>query len=312
MQNFQNILFVSKGNVERTEALKQALWLANSTQVPIKILILCPEFSGAMSEYKEKFEQSIRDQFQSFITKICDELKIDNKQGQINIDIEYGSTPVIRIIRHVLRNQHDLVIKDVEAVEKGFKSIDMELLRKCPCAVWLCRPNVRANLQKGIHLAVAIDAESEEQSAHDLSLRLLKLSHSLADTYGEELNVVSCWDYELEDYLRHNLWVNMPEEKLQNLITEVQTKNHHALDSLIKESKISGKINIGHFKGLPDQVIPNYVLEKNIDLLIMGTVSRTGIQGFLIGNTAENVVQKINCSLLALKPNGFVSSVKAY
>ncbi len=312
MQNFQNILFVSKGNVEHTEALKQALWLANKAQTPIKILILCPEFPGAMDEYKEKFEQSIRDQFKGFVDKLCTELKIDNKQAHTNIEIEYGSTPVIRIIRHVLRDEHDLVIKDVEEVEKGFKSIDMELLRKCPCAVWLCRSNAHAKQHEGIHLAVAIDAESEEQSAHDLSLRLLKLSHSLAGTYGEELNVVSCWDYELEDYLRHNLWVNMPEEKLQNLITEVQTKNYRALDFLIKESKISGKVNIGHFKGLPDQVIPNYVSEKNIDLLIMGTVSRTGIQGFLIGNTAENVVQKINCSLLALKPNGFVSPVKAY
>lgn len=44
----------------------------------------------------------------------------------------------------------------------------------------------------------------------------------------------------------------------------------------------------------------------------MGTVARTGIPGFIIGNTAENILQKIDCSLLALKPLGFVSPVKAY
>jgi nucleotide-binding universal stress UspA family protein len=44
----------------------------------------------------------------------------------------------------------------------------------------------------------------------------------------------------------------------------------------------------------------------------MGTVARTGISGFIIGNTAENILQKIDCSLLALKPQGFVSPVKAY
>lgn len=32
----------------------------------------------------------------------------------------------------------------------------------------------------------------------------------------------------------------------------------------------------------------------------------------IIGNTAENILQKIDCSLLALKPLGFVSPVKAY
>lgn len=44
----------------------------------------------------------------------------------------------------------------------------------------------------------------------------------------------------------------------------------------------------------------------------MGTVARTGIPGFIIGNTAENTLREIRCSLLALKPNGFVSPVKAY
>jgi len=52
--------------------------------------------------------------------------------------------------------------------------------------------------------------------------------------------------------------------------------------------------------------------ETKIDILIMGTVARTGISGFIIGNTAENILQKIDCSLLALKPQGLVSPVKAY
>lgn len=41
-------------------------------------------------------------------------------------------------------------------------------------------------------------------------------------------------------------------------------------------------------------------------------VGRTGIPGFVIGNTAEDTLREIRCSLLALKPNGFVSPVKAY
>jgi len=44
----------------------------------------------------------------------------------------------------------------------------------------------------------------------------------------------------------------------------------------------------------------------------MGTVARTGISGFIIGNTAENILEEISCSLIALKPEGFVSPVKAY
>jgi nucleotide-binding universal stress UspA family protein len=55
--------------------------------------------------------------------------------------------------------------------------------------------------------------------------------------------------------------------------------------------------------------VPEFVAENNIDLVIMGTVARTGIAGFIIGNTAENILQSITCSLFAVKPEGFVSPV---
>ncbi|CSI61259.1 universal stress protein family 1 [Vibrio cholerae] len=64
---------------------------------------------------------------------------------------------------------------------------------------------------------------------------------------------------------------------------------------------------IHHLHGKPDELIPEWVTQENIDILVMGTLARTGIAGFVIGNTAENIVQSIECSLVALKPEGFVS-----
>jgi universal stress protein E len=43
--------------------------------------------------------------------------------------------------------------------------------------------------------------------------------------------------------------------------------------------------------------------------LVMGTMSRGGIPGLLIGNTAEKVLYRANCSVLTLKPDGFKSPV---
>jgi nucleotide-binding universal stress UspA family protein len=41
----------------------------------------------------------------------------------------------------------------------------------------------------------------------------------------------------------------------------------------------------------------------------MGTVARIGIPGLLIGNTAETILDQLDCSVLAVKPPGFVSPV---
>lgn len=56
-------------------------------------------------------------------------------------------------------------------------------------------------------------------------------------------------------------------------------------------------------------VIPELAKTLHADLVVMGTVARTGIAGWLIGNTAEAVLEQLQCSVLAVKPVGFISPV---
>ncbi len=63
-------------------------------------------------------------------------------------------------------------------------------------------------------------------------------------------------------------------------------------------------------KGRASKIIPTLALKLRVDLIVMGTVARTGISGLIIGNTAENVLRNIDCSVLAVKPPGFISPVK--
>ncbi len=51
-------------------------------------------------------------------------------------------------------------------------------------------------------------------------------------------------------------------------------------------------------------------LELKADIVVMGTVARTGISGFIIGNTAEAILSQIECSVVAVKPSGFVTPVR--
>ncbi len=63
-------------------------------------------------------------------------------------------------------------------------------------------------------------------------------------------------------------------------------------------------------KGSPETVLPEWVAEHDIDLIVMGTVARTGVAGLLIGNTAERVLPQVPCSIVALKPEGFRTPVE--
>lgn len=41
----------------------------------------------------------------------------------------------------------------------------------------------------------------------------------------------------------------------------------------------------------------------------MGSVARTGIPNFIMGNTAESILGQVKCSVLVVKPDGFISPV---
>jgi nucleotide-binding universal stress UspA family protein len=315
MQRFNNILFVSHGVADETEALKQALSLARNNKAELKVLIVCPDFPKEMADYKGKYEASLIQQLEASIQATREAIKVSETDVPVRIEVDSGGTPAIRIVRHVLKHSVDLIIKEAEPKEggKGVMAMDMELLRKSPCPVWLTRPI--SHHRGEMKIAVAIDPESMAPEGHDLSVRLLQIANSLAATCCGALDIISCWHFENEEYLRSNasVWIRVPKSELDQLVDQMQKEHRAALEALIHESTITGgACRIHHIKGMPDQSIPDFIDQNNIDILVMGTVARTGIQGFIMGNTAENIVQKLSCSLLALKPNGFVSPVKAY
>lgn len=221
-----------------------------------------------------------------------------------------GKNPSIAIIQHVLRHSHDLVIKAAEDESaKGFKALDMALLRKCPCTLFLHRP---LKNRKAVQIAVAISPENAETSERDLACNLLKLAQHLAKFYPGKASILSCWEFALEGFLRNSAWIDMPADAIEEMVQQEGNSNYLALHQLIKQAKLQESPTIYHLKGDPIEVIPTWVTEKEIDVLVMGTVARTGISGFIIGNTAENILQQLDCSLWAMKPQGFVSPVKAY
>ena len=62
-------------------------------------------------------------------------------------------------------------------------------------------------------------------------------------------------------------------------------------------------------KGSARQEVPAPAKRLQVDCIVMGTVARTGIRGFFMGNTAETILEQIDCSVLAIKPQEFVTPV---
>ena len=63
-------------------------------------------------------------------------------------------------------------------------------------------------------------------------------------------------------------------------------------------------------KGEPGHLIPELAEKLEVGLMVMGTLGRSGVAGLLIGNTAERILRQVRCSVLTVKPDGFVTPVR--
>lgn len=309
MKAFKNILFVSNGVRDETQVIQQAVQLAANCDAALTIAIICPVFDANLDEYQKSYEAFLLEKMSQTVATAKLALALADKELIIKMDIEWVSTPDIRIVQRVLRNAHDLVIKaaECEASNKGFKALDMALLRKCPCALYLYRP---ADDKKTAHIAVAVDPKEDETTGHELALRLLILADALATHFNARLSIISCWDFALERYMRTSVFLDVTQKEIDDISMNESRAHYAALRALVQQSEIKTEPAIIHLKGNPAELIPSAIEVEGIDMLVMGTVGRTGIAGFIIGNTAEDIVQEVNCSLWAIKPQGFVSPVK--
>jgi universal stress protein E len=64
-------------------------------------------------------------------------------------------------------------------------------------------------------------------------------------------------------------------------------------------------------EGNPAVQIPRLADTLGADIVVMGAVSRSGLERVFIGNTAERVLGALNCDVLVVKPETFVAHVAA-
>jgi universal stress protein E len=55
-------------------------------------------------------------------------------------------------------------------------------------------------------------------------------------------------------------------------------------------------------EGLPEDIIPALCKEYSADLLVIGSVGRKGLSAALLGNTAELIIDGVECDTLVVKP----------
>lgn len=304
MRRFKNILFVADGGGSEKLALIRTMDLAKSNRAKLTVFDVVKEFSFNFADPEtikkvENYQNMLIRERREELEKLVNTVAAKHPGVVTNIEVRTGKT-FIEIIRAMLHKKYDLIIKvrkgSMGPVQMLFGSTDLKLMRKCPCPVWIIKPSKRKRYTR-ILAAVDLDPSSPES----LNRLIMDLATSLAETGKSELHVVHAWQLENESILRGG---HIPKRELNELKNEMQLAHQHQLDALLSHYRTHKK-TVRLITGSAGEVIPTLASEKGIDLIVMGTVGRTGIPGLIIGNTAEKILNTVDCSVLTVKPEGF-------
>jgi nucleotide-binding universal stress UspA family protein len=136
----------------------------------------------------------------------------------------------------------------------------------------------------------------------------MDLATSIARLEESTLHIVHAWELTGRSLDRSRSEIT--EAAMNELLSENEEVQRRELDQVLQGYRlqdISHRIHLA--RGRPESVILELAETEQVDLIVMGTVCRTGVPGFVIGNTAERILQRAECSVLTVKPEGFVTSV---
>ena len=92
----------------------------------------------------------------------------------------------------------------------------------------------------------------------------------------------------------------LPKSDVDRLVRQTRKLHKQSLHLLLGNYDLQNMVAKVHLKkGNPSEVITTLARKKRVELVVMGTVGRTGIPGFFIGNTAEKTLEVVDCSVLA-------------
>jgi len=307
MKRFKNIIYVNQSDTDQTPAVERAVSLAENNQAKLTIVRVIPPVTDDMR--KETLDSHMQ-----MMESLAEPY---HKRVKINLEVQIG-TVFIEVIRAVLRNSHDLLIKTAENpdfLKRLFGSDDIHLLRKCPCPVWIMKSPEKSNYNC-IMAAVDFDPLKSIAVEQALNQEILDLSSSLALSEFASLHIVHAWEAFPAGIMRSRS--DNTAETISAYIEKEHSLHQNGLYMLSEGLRerigteaydyLSPRVHLP--KGQAQKKIAAMADELRADLVVMGTVARTGISGFIIGNTAEAVLDQLACSVLAVKPPGFVTPVK--
>jgi universal stress protein E len=310
MKTIRRILFAIRDPEARQQpGLAKAIQVARAFDATLELFhaINDPVFVTLLElndDSVDKLRERIEGEARIPLTRLC---AVARKHGvPAESTVEWDYPPHEAIVRRATTSGADLIIAECH---KGGRTrpwlmhlTDWELLRLSPLPVVLLKNG--KPYHRPLTLA-AVDPAHAHAKPHDLDAQVLGAARALSQGLRGALHMMHA-NYPTIV----GLPVAQPEATAWTTLSyqELQEQERRAFEEFRAGAGVM-RTRSHLVEGNPAVMIPRKARELGAGIVVMGAVSRSGLQRVFIGNTAERVLEALPCDVLVVKPDGFKARV---
>lgn len=302
MLDINHILVVLDDEHPEQIALDRALWLAGSLKADLTLVTstyeaYCEESSSLDEETRSRIKSALMDKASKWLSSFIPE----GDDISIQCEVYWHKHMHEAVLEALHHKNYDLVVKGTHKhglMDRIFTHTDWNLLRTCPAPVMLVKS---AAPWRNNRVLASVDATSGDEGHQLINDNILSFAEHLADHFATDLHLANAYP------LVSVAFAMVPEVTAPDDIQKYITEQHQeACDALAKKYNIAeDHVHIG--EGDADTVVAKISKDIEADVAVIGTVGRAGLAGVLIGNTAELLVDKVDCDVIVIKPSDGVA-----
>jgi universal stress protein E len=315
MRPIRRILVAVKepGSRAMPPGLKKAVPLARALGARLELFhaLTAPIYAETFIYGDRSFSEVAGEIHQRALTglaRLAARLKAHGRQRPLKISVaaEWDSPAYEAIIRHAQATQADLIVAERHAgrhIAAGLLHLnDWELLRLSPVPVLLVK-TARAH-ERPVILA-AVDPGDRRAKPARLDGEILTLADALSTALKARLYAVHAYVPVASGARPTDA---LDPETAAGINAQMAAGARERFDRALAGMKIprSRRLLIG---APPIEAIGQAASAIHSDLVVMGAVSRSGLRGWILGHTAESLLDHLPCDLLIVKPPRFSSGV---
>ncbi|MFQ3230028.1 universal stress protein [Reinekea sp.] len=262
-----------------------------------RLTLFACDYSSSLTATHPHTENA-RDAFLTRLKESLEPLANIAKEYEVDVltEVVWDKHSGDALMTYLTGNPADLVVKATHhqnVIQRTFFSqTDWELIRHCPVPLLLAK---NSKWQTPMNITAAVDPVRTNDKPDFLDDNIIKCGMDMRSLTQANLHLLHVYDP-----TPLMIYLDQPAINSTEVGEEIRQQHAQALETLAISKDIAKEF--AHLEmGSPVQVIPDFLYENNTDMVIMGAVSRTGLERWLLGHTAEKVLDRITVDILIAK-----------